>query len=146
MKNKMLQQDPKGTHGHPSIQMQLVKSDVQLFQHINLKFFKRNSEMKSWEETQVHIHKVSLTWKSMHEDTFALLARLNQHHIRAINVTKLNLIEKLDNGLHVFFAFNGSTCRFTFCWFVLKWLLVVDDTIRYRFDFRCNFVPLDFVY
>lgn len=34
----------------------------------------------------------------MHEDTFALLARLNQHHIRAINVTKLNLIEKLDNG------------------------------------------------
>lgn len=37
---KKLAQDPKGTHGHPDIQMQLGRSDIQLSQHINLKLIK----------------------------------------------------------------------------------------------------------
>ena len=44
---KKLAQDPKGTHGHPDIQMQLGRSDIQLSQHINLKLIKRNNKVKS---------------------------------------------------------------------------------------------------
>lgn len=64
----LITRNPKGTDAHSGIQMQLGEGDIQLSTNVHPKLFKRDNKVKSRKEGGVHIHEMSLSQVSTHED------------------------------------------------------------------------------
>jgi len=79
--------------------MQLGRGEVKFSKKIYFKLIKRDSKMRVREKSKIHINKVSLGRIRAHKDTFNGNTRFNDHHIRSIDVKKLNGLKEISNKL-----------------------------------------------